>query len=149
MNSDLLRVCALVATATIPCVICAAAPAPTNEQLAKKIGVNAVLSANSDLAVEKRIRDGKVDEAIEIITADCLRLLPLLREYDIEIASEPRVRELRDRIVKSLQTHWLREPPMYLDEQSAEYLERTCATIPGCPAGRVHPLKKPALPPAE
>jgi hypothetical protein len=48
-----------------------------------------------------------------------------------------------------LQTRWLKQPPMYLDAQSAEYLERTCDTIPGCPKGRINPLKEPPLPPAE
>jgi hypothetical protein len=76
-------------------------------------------------------------------------LLPQLREYDAEIAHDPTYRALRDRTVMSLQTRWLKQPPMYLDAQSAEYLERTCATIPDCPKGQVHPLKQSTLPPAE
>src|SRR5215467_4715275 len=149
MNTQLLQVCTLLVIGAIPLHSYAAPPNPTPQQLKKEIGINAVLAANVDIAVEKRIRDGKVDAAIELITGEYLRLLPQLRLFDAEIASEPTVRELRDRIVKSLQTRWLREPPTYLDEQSAEYLERTCATIPGCPKGRVHPLKEPTLPPAQ
>ena len=149
MNRHLLQGCTLVVIAAIPLDSYAGNPDPTPRQLKKEIAINAVLAANVDVAIEKRIRDGKVDGAIELITAEYLRLLPQLRLFDTEIASEPTVRELRDRVVKSLQTRWLKEPPTYLDAQSAEYLERTCATIPGCPKGRVRPLKELTLPPAQ
>jgi hypothetical protein len=119
----------------------------TKSNSASGMGINAVLTANSYVAVQKRIREGKVDEATELIDAEYLRLLPQLRKFDAEIASESTVRQLRDRVVKYLQTRWLKDPPVYLDEQSAEYLERICATIHGCPKGRVHPLKEPVLPP--
>jgi hypothetical protein len=145
--SHLFRACALAIL--IPLNSHAADPGPTNEQLRKEIGIEAVLTAYADTAVEKRIRDGKVDDAMQLLTAEYMRVLPRLREFDAEIASEPHVRELRDRVVKTLQTRWLKDPPTYLDDASAEYLERTCATIPGCPKGRVHPLKEPVIPPME
>jgi hypothetical protein len=115
----------------------------------KEIGLNAVLTSTVYVAVEKDLQSGKTDDAMHLIHAEYSRLLPLLRDFDPEIAREPRYRELRDRVVSDLQTRWLKDPPMYLDTPSAEYLERTCAKIPGCPKGRVHPMKEPVLPPAQ
>jgi hypothetical protein len=149
MNSHLLRACALLIIAALPRYSYAADPGPSTEQLRKELGINAVLATNICVALQKRIEEGKPEAALELITAEYMRLLPQLRLYDADIANEPTVLELRDRVVKHLQTRWLAHPPTYLDAQSAEYLERTCATIPGCPKGRVHPLKELVLPPSE
>jgi hypothetical protein len=150
MKSQLLQACTLLMIGAISCGSSAADPAPSNQHSLKEIGVNALLTTAVLGGIQKRIRDGKLDQAMELIDAEYLRLLPQLREFDAELMREPTFRKLRDRTVKNLQTRWLKEPPMYLDEQSAEYLERTCATIPECPKGRVHPLKElPPLPPAE
>jgi len=149
MKNQLLRACAWLVIAAIPYASYAADSEPSNQHSVKEIGLNAVLTATILVGIQKRIRAGKPDEAMHLIAAEYSRLLPLMREFDSEIAREPTFRELRDRTVRSLQIHWLKEPPMYLDEESAEYLERTCATIPECPKGRVHPLKEAIAPPVE
>jgi len=147
MKSRLLQACVLLSIAAISSGSYAGDPDPPRQHSVKEIGVNALLTTAVLGGVQKRIRDGKLDEAKQLIDAEYLRLLPQLRDFDSEIASEPTFRKLRDRTVKDLQTRWLKEPPMYLDEQSAEYLERTCNTISECPKARVHPLKEPTLPP--
>jgi hypothetical protein len=149
MNRRLLLACVLFVIGAMPCGSHAADPDRSDTHSVKEIGLNAVLTATILVAVEKRIRDGKPDEAQHLIGAEYSRLLPLMREFDSEIVREPRFRELRDRVVRDLQTRWLKDPPMYLDEPSAEFLERTCLTIAECPKGRVHPLKEPSLPPAK
>ena len=149
MKIRLRRVCTFLVIATASCTIYAAGPGPVRQHSVKEIGINAVISTAFLNGIQTRIRAGKTDEALELIDAEFVRLLPQLREFDGEIARNPTYRDLRDRVVKSLQTRWLKEPPEYLNEDSAEYLERTCTTIPGCPRGRVHPLKQPTLPPAE
>ena len=149
MIRPLWRAFGLVVIAAVSCSIYAADPGPAKQHSVKEIGFNAVISTAFLDGIQRRIRDGKTDEALDLIDAEYLRLLPQLREFDAEIARDPTYRKLRDRTVKSLQIRWLTQSPMYLDEQSAEYLERTCATIPDCPKGRVHPVKQPTLPPAE
>ena len=148
MKSRPFCACALL-IATISCRISASELGSPEQHSAKEIGINAVISTAFLGGIQTRIREGKLREARELIDAEYLRLLPLLREFDVEIMSEPIYRRLRDRTVRSLQTRWLKHQPMYLDAESSEYLERTCATIPGCPKGRVHPLRQPTLPPPE
>ena len=147
MKSRLFQGCVMLMIGAVSVGSYAADPGPPTQQLMKELGIDAVLTTNLYLAVQKRIQEGKPDEAMKLINAEYSRLVPDLRRYDDEIATEPKVRELRDRIVKTLQTRWLKDPPTYLDEESAKYLERTCATIPHCPKGRVHPLKQATLPP--
>lgn len=147
MKSRLFQGCVMLMIGAVSVGSYAADPGPSTQQLMKELGIDAVLTTNVYLAAQKRIQEGKPDEAMKLINAEYSRLVPDLRRYDAEIATEPKVRELRDRIVKTLQTRWLKDPPTYLDEESAKYLERTCATIPQCPKGRVHPLKQVTLPP--
>jgi hypothetical protein len=111
------------------------------------IGRHAVLTATHYVEVQRQLRLGKPDEAMKVIDSEYSRLLTLLREFNPAIEKEYRFSRLRDKVVTDLQTRWLKEPPMYLDESSAEYLEQMCASIAGCPGGRIHPLKEPPVPP--
>jgi hypothetical protein len=111
------------------------------------IGRHAVLTASYYVEIQRQVRLGKPDEAMKLIDSEYSRLLTLLREFDPAIEKDIRFSRLRDRVVTELQTRWLKEPPMYLDHLSAEYLEQTCAAIRGCPRGRVRPLKEPPVPP--
>lgn len=111
------------------------------------IGRHAVLTATHYVEAQRQLRLGKPDEAMKVIDSEYSRLLTLLREFNPAIEKDYRFARLRDKVVTELQVRWLREPPMYLDNLSAEYLERTCAAIAGCPRGRVHPLTEPPVPP--
>jgi hypothetical protein len=111
------------------------------------IGRNAVLTASYYVEVQRQLRLGDPDEALKLIDSEYSRLLTQLREFNTAIEQDHRFRRLRDKVVTELQTRWLKEPPMYLDDASVDYLERTCAAIAGCPRGRVHPKKEPPMPP--
>jgi hypothetical protein len=111
------------------------------------IGRHAVLTATHYVEAQRQLRLDKPEEAMKIIDSEYPRLLYLLREFNPAIEQDYRFSRLRDKVVTELQTRWLKEPPMYLDDLSAEYLERTCAAIAGCPRGRVRPLKEAPVPP--
>ena len=117
------------------------------EDIGKDLGESAVLSIYLNTAVQQRIKDGKVDEAYRLIDGDYSRLLIFLQASDKEIEKQETFRKLRDKAISTLQARWLEDPPIYLDELSAEYLERTCAKIVNCPPGRVHPLRTAVGPP--
>jgi hypothetical protein len=105
------------------------------------------LTASYYVEVQRQLRLGNPDEALKLIDSEYSRLLTQLREFNAAIEKDHRFRRLRDKVVTELQTRWLKEPPMYLDDASVDYLERTCAAIAGCPRGRVHPQKEPPVPP--
>jgi hypothetical protein len=101
------------------------------------LGRNAAITTLNGLKVQSLIRDGKTDEAVEFIDSTYLQQLMLLREFDERLSADEQHVRLRNRIVVTLQREWLQHPPRYLDELSAEYLERTCSRIPNCPRGRI------------
>jgi hypothetical protein len=112
------------------------------------IGFNAVLVSVNTVKAEKLIEAGKLNEAVSFLDSTQLYQLSLIRTFDADVVKDERFRRLRDRLVTDLQDRWLRQPPRFLDDASAEYLERTCVTIPGCTQGRVKPREPiPDVPP--
>lgn len=105
------------------------------------IGRNAVLVSDVYLRVKRKIKEGKLSEALEVIDLAQLHQLTLMREYDAAIAAGPPFRVVRDSVISALQLQWLKDPPAFVDEQSASYLERTCARIADCTQGRVRGRK--------
>jgi hypothetical protein len=111
------------------------------------IGRNVTLTMMNSLHVQSLIRDGETEEALAFIDSSYLHDLFLLMAFDAQIASEPEFVRLRNSIVVRLQRRWLQSPPQYMVEEEAQYLERVCATIPGCPPGRVQGRETPPVSP--
>jgi len=104
---------------------------------ASDIGRNAAVVLTSSLHVQDLIRQGKLDEASRVLDSSYLYQLKLMEAFDRELSGDERYIQLRNRLVEKLQRAWLQTPPRYIDEQSAAYLERICASLPDCPRGRV------------
>jgi hypothetical protein len=145
------RVAGVIVVATCVLVGCRTAPQVVEQRdgdySVADIGRNATLTMMNSLHVQGLVRDGKTDEALEILDSSYLHDLSLLMAFDSQIASEPSFLRLRNSIVLRLQRQWLQYPPRYMVDEEAQYLERVCATIPECPAGRVHGRETPPVVP--
>jgi hypothetical protein len=137
--------CILVGCRTTPHVI----DKGDSDYSVADVGRNATLTMMNSLHVQGLVRDGKTDEALAFIDSTYLHDVYLLMAFDSQIASEPSFLRLRNSIVVRLQRQWLQNPPQYIVEEEARYLERVCATIPECPAGRVRGRETPPVVPPE
>jgi hypothetical protein len=108
------------------------------------IGRYAALTLDNHNRVEVLIREGKLDDALNLLDVRNLFEISLMAEFDHALATDERHVRLRNQVVKGLQREWLERPPQYIDDASAAFLERICSTIPDCPRGRVvgqHPIQ--------
>lgn len=109
----------------------ASAPAPCVDTAYQA----AVVSA-SYLRVKRLIETNRRQEALDALDAAQLLQLTLMREHDEKVLSRASYVDLRSLVVKRLQADWLANPPEYLDEESARFLEAQCKQLRDCKQGR-------------
>lgn len=112
---------------------------PDNEFELADIGRNAANTTLSGLDVQRLIRDGKTEQALDSLNSSFLLQLALIRHFDAELANDDLHVRVRNKLVVMLQRQWLARPPRYLDDASAAFLLRICSTLPDCPATRIVP----------
>lgn len=115
------------------------ATSDTRDFSLRDVGSDATIVTLNTLRAQRMIREGKYDDAIEYLNSTQLYQLALVRIFDAHMVEDERNLRLRNKLVTELQEEWLQHPPKYLDDAAAEYLERICATIAGCPRGRIQP----------
>lgn len=105
------------------------------------VGRNAAIVLAGNLHVQELVDAGNLSEARSNLESSYLYQLTLLRHFDAQLRDDERHIRIRNKVVEKLQTRWLKEPPDYLDDESASFLEAVCRTIAQCPSGKVKPKK--------
>lgn len=103
------------------------------------VGRNAAIAMSENLQVQRLIRQGKTQEALEVLDAGLSLELIMMLNADPVMPKGDRYFDLRDRDLRQLKQHWLEHRPMYVHEDMLAYIEAACTRMGDCAKGTIAP----------
>ena len=89
------------------------------------------------LRIEKYIKEGKEEEALNLLNTVIVSDLLYIRDFDAKLEHDENYLKVKNKSILKLKTYWLENPPESIPKVGRDLLQDLCQTVPDCPEGDI------------